>query len=91
MSWFKSTPKKPLGPVSEEVNPQVSNYPKSNYSVYWEKLIDRDHNGNERPGIGVVRFYKYDGRLDSYSTFEAPDLENKLNAHIVHQMETYRK
>lgn len=79
MSWFKKTPKR-------ENALQVSDYPKAQFSAYWEKVLEEN--------IGVVRFYDYTGKLLTYSTFEAADvvaLENKIDDFIVRQMVDFRK
>jgi hypothetical protein len=99
MNWLKKLfrkEKKQFSHVVDQVVDSVHNvmdYTKDKYHVYWETLIDMDHHGNTKPGIGVVRFYdRRNGKLLSYSTFEGSkaELHQKIDQHIATQMPNYK-
>lgn len=102
MKWFKSLFSSPVESVSVEQAPdtasvkdvsapKISDFPRDQYSVYWEIL----HNESKEHGYkATLRLYSYMGGVVDESVFVnryKDDLKKQVYAAIPGKMNKYRK
>ena len=90
-NWFnKLFKKQPTEPVSSvpAKNPtsqvKVSDFPRSQYDAHWETVYQKN-------GLAIVRIYSNQGKLLTYSTFDKPDIQQKVDTYVRTKMPEYRK
>jgi hypothetical protein len=77
--------------VTEGAGPKVRDYPRKDYSVYWEVFVEES---KEHGYKATLRFMNWNGGIANESVFVTrylADLETQVNHAIVSKMSKFRK